>query len=61
MTAYFDQMTAWSEWALKQIEEWDDTTSPAQTWATRAREIFTTAANPPDTATSADGTGRSTR
>ncbi|SPT51014.1 PadR family transcriptional regulator [Actinomadura madurae] len=61
MTAYLDQMTAWSEWALKQIEEWDDTTSPAQTWATQAREIFTTAANPPDAATSDDGTERSTR
>jgi PadR family transcriptional regulator AphA len=48
MTAYFDQITAWSEWALKEIDGWDDTTTPAQTWAAQAREIFAGAARPPD-------------
>jgi PadR family transcriptional regulator, regulatory protein AphA len=41
MTAYFDQFTAWADWALEAIDGWDDTTTPAQTWAPQARDIFT--------------------
>ncbi len=44
MTAYFDQIAAWANWALEETDGWDDTTTPAQTWATQARDIFTHAA-----------------
>ncbi|HEU5160156.1 MAG TPA: PadR family transcriptional regulator [Streptosporangiaceae bacterium] len=49
MTAYFDQMAAWADWALKEIEGWEDTTSPARTWAARADDVFADAARPHDT------------
>jgi len=48
MTAYFDQITAWANWALAAIEDWDDTTTPARTWATRSRSVFAGAARPRD-------------
>lgn len=46
MTAYFEQITAWADWALKEIDAWADTTAPAQTWAAQAQEIFTDSAHP---------------
>jgi DNA-binding PadR family transcriptional regulator len=46
MIDYFDRLTAWADWALEEIGEWDDTTAPAQTWAAQARGIFTQAARP---------------
>jgi DNA-binding PadR family transcriptional regulator len=48
MTAYFDQITAWADWALEETGGWDDTTAPAQTWAAQARDIFTDTARPHD-------------
>lgn len=47
MTAHFEQITDWADWALKEIDAWDDTTTPADTWADRSREIFTDAAHGP--------------
>lgn len=46
MTAYFDQTTAWANWALGVIDGWDDTTTPARTWAAEAADIFADAARP---------------
>jgi hypothetical protein len=46
MTGYFDQLTGWADWALAAIDDWDDTTTPARTWADQARGIFTRAARP---------------
>ncbi|WP_433477260.1 PadR family transcriptional regulator [Spirillospora sp. CA-142024] len=51
MAAYFDQLTAWSDWALEEIDGWDDTTTPAQTWSGQARDIFADAARPRNAAT----------
>jgi hypothetical protein len=46
MTSYFDQITAWASWALDVTDGWDDTTTPAQTWAAQARDVFADAACP---------------
>jgi PadR family transcriptional regulator AphA len=46
MIAYYDQMSAWADWALDVINGWDDTTTPARTWAAQAADIFTDAARP---------------
>jgi PadR family transcriptional regulator, regulatory protein AphA len=37
-------MTAWSDWALEVIDGWDDTTTPAQTWAAQTHDVFADAA-----------------
>lgn len=47
MTAYFDQLAAWARWALEVIDGWDDTATPAETWAAQAQDIFASAAGPP--------------
>lgn len=57
MTAYFEQITAWSDWALGEIDGWDDTTSPARTWAAQARDVFTDATAPPGAVPSGKDTG----
>jgi PadR family transcriptional regulator, regulatory protein AphA len=61
MTAYFDQIIAWSRWALEEIDGWDDTTTPASTWAARARALFAEAAHLPDVAIGGEGAVRKTR
>jgi DNA-binding PadR family transcriptional regulator len=48
MTGYFEQLTGWADWALEVIGDWDDTTTPARTWAAQADGIFTAAARPRD-------------
>ena len=49
MIDHYDHITAWASWALEAIDTWDDTTTPARTWAAPAHHIFTDAAHPQDT------------
>jgi len=49
MIDHYDHITAWASWALETTDTWDDTTTPARTWAAPARHIFTDAAHPRDT------------
>jgi DNA-binding PadR family transcriptional regulator len=58
MNAYFDQLTAWANWALEVIDGWDDTTTPAQTWASQAHDIFADAARPPGAVNTGEDTAR---
>ena len=51
MIDHYDHITAWASWALEAVESWDDTTTPARTWAAPARQIFADAADPSQSGT----------
>ena len=40
MIGHFTHILDWAEWALAEIEEWPDTSSPVDTWGARADEIL---------------------
>jgi len=42
MIDHYDHITAWASWALEAIDTWDDTTTPARTWAAPAHHISPT-------------------
>jgi PadR family transcriptional regulator, regulatory protein AphA len=45
MIDHYDQINAWTNWALANIQTWDDTTTAATTWAGPARQILSDAAD----------------
>jgi DNA-binding PadR family transcriptional regulator len=44
MIDHYDQIINWADWALGNVETWNDTTTPASTWGGTAREILLDAA-----------------
>jgi DNA-binding PadR family transcriptional regulator len=40
MVGHFTHMISWTDWMLKEVETWPDTTSPASTHAARVTEVL---------------------
>lgn len=47
MIDHYDQVLAWTDWALRNIQSWDDTTTAATTWIGPARQVLADAAHFP--------------
>jgi DNA-binding PadR family transcriptional regulator len=40
MIDHYDQIITWADWALKNVQTWNDTTTPGSSWAGTARQIL---------------------
>jgi hypothetical protein len=40
MIDHYDQIITWAAWALKNVQTWNDTTTPASSWAGTAQQIL---------------------
>jgi DNA-binding PadR family transcriptional regulator len=47
MIDHYDQIITWADWALRNVQSWNDTTTPATSWARTAQEILIDAAQNP--------------
>jgi hypothetical protein len=46
MVEHYDHLARWAAWALAEVDTWDDTTTPADTWGDAADAVFRAAARP---------------